>query len=90
MLCPGFAIDCLETLEEIAEQNAEAYVHAGGGELRYIPALNHGAAHVATLSELIQRQLGGWLPASADQLDSASRLRRVAQIKSTQPWLGGP
>ena len=62
VLCPGFSIDCLETLEEIAGQNAEAFVHAGGGQLRYIPALNHRPDHVATLSTLIRQQLGGWLP----------------------------
>jgi protoporphyrin/coproporphyrin ferrochelatase len=50
VLCPGFAVDCLETLEEIAMQNAERFTAAGGGELRYIPALNTRADHVAFLS----------------------------------------
>jgi protoporphyrin/coproporphyrin ferrochelatase len=53
VLCPGFAVDCLETLEEIAMQNAERFAAAGGGELRYIPALNTRADHVAFLSGLI-------------------------------------
>lgn len=47
--CPGFAVDCLETLEEIAMLNAEAFVAAGGSSLRYIPCLNDGAAHVQAL-----------------------------------------
>lgn len=47
--CPGFAVDCLETLEEIAMFNAEAFVAAGGRSLRYIPCLNDGAAHVQAL-----------------------------------------
>lgn len=47
--CPGFAVDCLETLEEIAIQNAEAFHAAGGGEFRYIPCLNDDASHVAAL-----------------------------------------
>ena len=56
VLCPGFAVDCLETLEEIAEQNAHAYVEAGGAALRYIPALNDAPAHVAALAALLTRE----------------------------------
>src|SRR6185437_9756022 len=40
VVCPGFAADCLETLEEIAMRYAGAFREAGGSELRYIPALN--------------------------------------------------
>lgn len=58
VLCPGFAIDCLETLEEIAEQNAHTYVAAGGTALRYIPCLNDDPAHVAALAGLTRRLLG--------------------------------
>lgn len=60
VVCPGFAVDCLETLEEIAVQNAEAFRHAGGGELRYIGALNHEPGHVAALAALARRHLQGW------------------------------
>lgn len=60
VLCPGFAVDCLETLEEIAGQNAEAFVHAGGERLAYIPALNADGAHARLLADLVQRHLGGW------------------------------
>lgn len=56
VLCPGFAVDCLETLKEIAEQNAHAYVEAGGTALRYIPALNDSPAHVAALAALLRRE----------------------------------
>lgn len=48
--CPGFAVDCLETLEEIAMQNADAFRAAGGGEFRYIACLNDASAHVAALA----------------------------------------
>jgi ferrochelatase len=66
VVCPGFAVDCLETLEEIALQNAERYVAAGGGELRYIPALNTRADHTSFLSDLIAENAAGWgEPASA-------------------------
>lgn len=54
VVCPGFAVDCLETLEEIAMQNADAFRAAGGGggggEFRYIPCLNDDASHVAALA----------------------------------------
>ncbi|MBS3959597.1 MAG: ferrochelatase [Xanthomonadaceae bacterium] len=58
VVCPGFAIDCLETLEEIAKENAHAYVEAGGTALRYVPCLNDGPAHVAALAALARRTLG--------------------------------
>lgn len=58
VVCPGFAADCLETLEEIAIQNAEFFREAGGESLRYIPALNADAAHVAALVALVERHAG--------------------------------
>ena len=60
VVCPGFAVDCLETLEEIAGENAEVFRHAGGGELRYISALNDEPGHVAALAGLMRRHLQGW------------------------------
>lgn len=60
VVCPGFAVDCLETLEEIAMENAEAFHEAGGKALRYIPALNASADHVAVLTALARRHLQGW------------------------------
>ncbi len=50
--CPGFAVDCLETLEEIAMQNADAFQAAGGGALRYIPCLNDDHAHATALAAI--------------------------------------
>ncbi len=50
--CPGFAVDCLETLEEIAMLNAETFRAAGGGEFRYIPCLNDHPAHAAALAAI--------------------------------------
>ncbi len=52
--CPGFAVDCLETLEEIAMLNAEAFVAAGGNSLRYIPCLNAAAAHAQALAAIAE------------------------------------
>ena len=58
--CPGFAVDCLETLEEIAMQNREFFVEAGGQDLRYIPALNDGRDQVDSLADLALRHMQGW------------------------------
>lgn len=53
VVCPGFAVDCLETLEEIAIQNRERFEAAGGGKLEYIPALNDSDAHARVLQALL-------------------------------------
>ena len=58
--CPGFAVDCLETLEEIAMQNAEQFVEHGGKSLRYLPALNADGAHADALAALVRRHTAGW------------------------------
>jgi ferrochelatase len=60
MICPGFAVDCLETLEENAVTNAELFKAAGGEELRYIPALNATPGHVAALAALARQHGQGW------------------------------
>ena len=60
VICPGFAADCLETLEEIAVENREMYLEAGGREYHYIPALNSRPDHVEALAGIVERHLGGW------------------------------
>ena len=66
VLCPGFAVDCLETLEEIALRNRRDFIAAGGEDLEYIPALNTRRDHVAFLAALTQQHLG--------RLDDGTRL----------------
>ena len=60
VVCPGFASDCLETLEEIAMQNHEFFQAHGGEHLRYIPALNARDDHARALCELVIRHACGW------------------------------
>jgi ferrochelatase len=60
VLCPGFAVDCLETLEEIAIRNHARFLQAGGERFDYIPALNAGSDHVNALAELALRHAQGW------------------------------
>jgi ferrochelatase len=60
VLCPGFSADCLETIEEIDQQNREFFVHAGGGRFRYVRALNDRADHIEALAAIVTRNLQGW------------------------------
>ncbi|EMM7532475.1 MULTISPECIES: ferrochelatase [Citrobacter] len=52
VMCPGFAADCLETLEEIAVQNREIFLEAGGKQYEYIPALNATPEHIEMMVKL--------------------------------------
>ena len=53
VVCPGFAVDCLETLEEIGMQNRKFFEQAGGDKLEYIPALNDSDAHARVMKALV-------------------------------------
>jgi len=57
VICPGFAADCLETLEEMAMENRDVFLQAGGREYRYIPALNDSDAHIEALKAVIRNYL---------------------------------
>ncbi len=59
VVCPGFAVDCLETLEEISMQNAELFREHGGEALHYIPCLNATPAHAEALAALARRRIEG-------------------------------
>lgn len=61
VICPGFSADCLETLEEIQEENRDAFIKAGGEQFQYIPALNDRADHIEALLGQIDHHLSGWL-----------------------------
>jgi ferrochelatase len=60
VICPGFAVDCLETLEEIAQEAQEAFLAAGGRRFSYIPCLNDDALGVQALSVVVRKHLQGW------------------------------
>jgi ferrochelatase len=54
VICPGFSVDCLETLEEIEMENAEIYEGAGGKGYQYIPCLNDSRDHIEMIAELVK------------------------------------
>ena len=71
VMCPGFVGDCLETLEEIAQEAREAFLHAGGEAFHYVPCLNDSATWIDALTALTERHLSGWdtrTPADPAQL----------------------
>jgi len=59
-ICPGFATDCLETLQEMGMENRDLYLEAGGKEYGYIPALNASAEHIRLLADLVRQNCLGW------------------------------
>ncbi len=61
VLNPGFVSDCLETLEEIAEQAAESFLHNGGEKFAHIPCLNDSPEGMAVLEKVVRRELSGWV-----------------------------
>jgi protoporphyrin/coproporphyrin ferrochelatase len=62
IFAPGFSVDCLETLEELAIQGHEQFEEAGGTHYAYLPCLNADAPGMDMLEHLIRRELSGWLP----------------------------
>lgn len=78
VVCPGFSADCLETLEEIAMQNAEIFRHHGGDTLTYIPALNDSPDHVRFLSELIMEHTQPWREKMAGE-NAADQRRQIKE-----------
>jgi protoporphyrin/coproporphyrin ferrochelatase len=61
VITPGFSADCLETLEEIAMENAEIFRHAGGESFAAIPCLNDTPAGMAVIRDVVARELKGWI-----------------------------
>ncbi len=61
VVTPGFSADCLETLEEIAQENAEIFKHAGGEQFAAIPCLNDSDAGMDVIRQLVLRELQGWI-----------------------------
>ena len=61
VVTPGFSADCLETLEEIAMENADIFRHAGGENFAAVPCLNDTAPGMAVIRDVVVRELKGWI-----------------------------
>lgn len=91
VICPAFAADCLETLEEIEIVNRSAFMNAGGERFSYVPALNDRPEHIEFLAELVRDETDGWAKAAdaernADALATrARRARQTAALTRGEP-----
>jgi ferrochelatase len=60
VICPGFSVDCLETIEEISEENKTYFMTSGGESFGYIPALNDRQDHIDFLTKLLLKNSSDW------------------------------
>ena len=60
IVCPGFAVDCLETLEEISILNQNLFREHGGDRINYIAALNDSTEQINLLYDILERHLSNW------------------------------
>jgi protoporphyrin/coproporphyrin ferrochelatase len=73
VMCPGFVADCLETLEEIAQEARDAFVEAGGSRFSYIECLNAEPAWIDALAAITERELAGWPTGRSDEAEMRAR-----------------
>lgn len=86
VVCPGFVADCLETLEEIGEENRDAFLARGGQRFSYIPCLNERPDWIAALGRRVRLELGHWwdeaaAPASTALEQQAMRARSMGAAR---------
>lgn len=74
VICPGFAVDCLETLEEIAIENRDKFLGAGGQRFEYVPALNARMEHARFLATHIARHCQGWISSNWPEVAYGDKL----------------
>lgn len=78
-VCPGFVADCLETLEEIALEGKETFLHAGGKSFHYIPALNEHPDWIEALGNIVLSNLAGWVDQEFDETHARQELQDSAR-----------
>lgn len=94
--CPGFIVDCLETIDEIGREYRDVFIEAGGGQYRFIPCLNDRPEHVRLLSDLLQKNLSGWTVdrenfdqgAFAEACEHSRALAEALRAKGVEPDAG--
>ena len=80
VICPGFAADCLETLEEIAMEAKETFLHAGGEAFNYISVANDSQAYVEALTTIALEHLHGWVTTDWNRAAAAEGNARSAHL----------
>lgn len=84
VVCPGFISDCLETLEEIAQEGRDAFLKAGGQEFHYIPCLNDATEWIAALGAIALRHLQGWPTDTPDDAAALGAQREAALARGAR------
>ncbi|MDI1274392.1 ferrochelatase [Polaromonas sp.] len=84
VMCPGFTGDCLETLEEIAQEAKEAFVHAGGKTFNYIACLNDSPEWLAALRDIALQHLSGWPTQSSPDVQALAASRAAALARGAR------
>ncbi|RYX91299.1 MAG: ferrochelatase [Comamonadaceae bacterium] len=84
VVCPGFTGDCLETLEEIAQEARDAFLAAGGKTFNYIPCLNDSHDWISALSRITQTHLSGWPPSQPADAPGLAATREAALASGAQ------
>ena len=89
VVCPGFSADCLETIEEIDEENREYFESAGGEKFTYIPCLNDNPRIIEALGKLVIRHAQGWPEVEAADADRSNeysdRKKREQELREAVP-----
>ncbi|WP_178862148.1 ferrochelatase [Thiomicrorhabdus cannonii] len=88
VICPGFSADCLETIEEIGEENREYFEEAGGEQYGYIPCLNDREDHAQALAEVVLQHTQGWY--ERDAFDAAADQQERNTVKTNAQAMGCP
>jgi ferrochelatase len=83
VICPGFAADCLETLEEIADEGKETFLHAGGKTFNYLPVANESEPFMRALTTIVLENLGGWVSTDWDDAAALSKAQQSATLAKT-------
>jgi ferrochelatase len=82
VVCPGFVADCLETLEEIAQEARHDFLANGGKELRAIPCLNDDPAFIQALADVVEAHVLGWPTAATAQPSPADAQRCLERARA--------
>ncbi|WP_322628211.1 ferrochelatase [Halothiobacillus sp.] len=84
VICPGFSADCLETIEEIGQENREYFEAAGGETYHYISALNDRDDHLDALARLIHRHTQGWVEHSGFDAHADQHERELSRTRALE------
>jgi ferrochelatase len=82
--CPGFTSDCLETLEEIAQEGRDAFLTAGGKAFHYIPCLNAESAWIRALAGVASTHMAGWPTREQPTREQLAQSRELAVARGAQ------